>query len=618
MEEQKMFQKNVIIGGQALTLTSNVSYEHMDEVAFFVDQKLADIRLNKKISTNLLAGIVLGIEITDEYFVQKKEFENEMKVLIEEHENEVSQLRKEAINKEKELVKYIEKTTIIDDEKELDEQKLQSAYEELEALKEENVSLYEKAYNNASDSEHELMEQIKTLKETVEKLQKENERVTEISDTNTKLIIQKEEENQNIIGKLESLEKENKYLLEQQITEIEKIKNEKDEIESEFKTNKEEMNLALETAINENNELKNKIKEIENDNDTILKGAIDELEIVREQSLKKAELLTIIEKENKELTEIIGKLEQEKQEKQSQNDDKVALTKDEHEIIKADMEKQISELLKTLEEKDAETIKLKQSISYIEDDSTTTLKKAVDELEKAVNDKNKLEADFVKEKELLEMAIKQTVMENELLRKELRRTEEDNNDILKGSIEELEEAKEKEKEINEELLQSKKECKQLNDELIATKNELEAIKDANKSFVDSLSDDKNLSDDDKKLHDVLNELNILKAENLSFTQSVENEKLELETQKLKLEKEKKDLQSKITNLEKENVTLKEDLEVAKYDNTLDEDKELDKIYYDFVEQEVESLNKLDKDENVDSENKDKVLRHKLRRKKGKR
>lgn len=245
MNEKREHQLNVVIGGQALTLSSDISEKHMEEVSKFVDKKYQNIKLNKRVSTNLLFGIFLGIEIADEYFIERNRLLDEIDLLNAEHEQEILNYKKQEKAKETELLKYIEKANELDEEKDDILEKYNKLNEEFYELRDENIALLDeltllqsqmKAKEVIEDEsntfkiteiEQELEQEVE--QEIEEKLEQEVEQ--EIEQVEETEMIENAEENHDLeeidvieeIEEIEELEKLDGIEKIEEVIEVEKL-----------------------------------------------------------------------------------------------------------------------------------------------------------------------------------------------------------------------------------------------------------------------------------------------------------------------------------------------------------------------------------------------------------
>lgn len=86
MGENKKYIKSVVLAGQSLTLSTEVSYEHLQNVYEYIDEKISEVTKEKRTSSSLIMGIILAIDICDEYFIKRdvlsKEI-NDLKIKID-------------------------------------------------------------------------------------------------------------------------------------------------------------------------------------------------------------------------------------------------------------------------------------------------------------------------------------------------------------------------------------------------------------------------------------------------------------------------------------------------------------------------------------------------------
>ncbi len=162
MSSNNIYNLEVDICGQKLTLNSDVSEEHISKVSSYVDKTLREVKLNNKSSTNKSMGIMLGLTIADEFFIYKKNAEDEIRNLKKEVENTKNFYSSKLSAKEKEFVKYIDNISEIESENE--------KHQETSA----SLALI---VDNLESEVTELVEEISLLKEVNELLRKENEQL---------------------------------------------------------------------------------------------------------------------------------------------------------------------------------------------------------------------------------------------------------------------------------------------------------------------------------------------------------------------------------------------------------------------------------------------------------
>ncbi len=193
MSKKDKYIKNVVLGGQNLVLATDISEKHLDNVYEYVNEKLINIMLNKKLSTNLLIGILLGVEIADEYFIEKSSLLDEINYLKEQL------IKNSAVNSESvitEIKKVKEQGLIKIKELEVENQNLKNKnkaeIDSLTKLHNEDLKDFKIVYEEEIHEIQQLLNTIKvekdneiaTLKQVNAKKEKD---IVKVIDENTKL-----------------------------------------------------------------------------------------------------------------------------------------------------------------------------------------------------------------------------------------------------------------------------------------------------------------------------------------------------------------------------------------------------------------------------------------------
>ncbi len=279
MVENIKYTKDVVIAGKALTLSTEVSEEHLDRVYEYVRDRFESISKTNRIASQLTIGLVLGVELCDEYFIEKDKLMNKIAFL----ENKVITMQKESENRYNETFREIKEAheiEIVNIKKELINRNnaLENKLKQYDAILNDKEAEIENAKGEVKGVFSKNQAEIKRQKEIYEDiiLEKDNE-IEQLKNEHDKIISEKDLElkllheiNDNENEVKESLEK----LSEEQEKAIEKIKEEYEQ--KLLKTQEEVENLRNAKRPDVNNNL------------------IQENEILR----KKLEELMIIQKEN--------------------------------------------------------------------------------------------------------------------------------------------------------------------------------------------------------------------------------------------------------------------------------------------------------------------------------
>ncbi len=115
MSGNTKFTKNVNIAGKVLTLSTDISDEHLDDVSEYVNKKFEKINSSRRIASQSSIGIALSVEICDEYFIEKNKFQDNIKNLNEkikqleiEYDHNLNTKTEELINKHKSEILKLE------------------------------------------------------------------------------------------------------------------------------------------------------------------------------------------------------------------------------------------------------------------------------------------------------------------------------------------------------------------------------------------------------------------------------------------------------------------------------------------------------------------------------
>ncbi len=262
------YTKNVTLAGKSLTLQSDISDEHLQNVYDYVNDKITDLTMNKKVSSHLLMGLMLGIEITEEFFIEK----GKLLIKIKELEQTIIDQQKTFEHRAQTVAKLAEDKTksVLDISKSKDL--------EIERLKTEHSSAKEFISEEANKT--------RELSKNLEIANLEIKRLTSEETNKTR----------ELSGKLESANLEIKRL----ISEISELKQQhKNELEDyKYVVNDEIVGLD-----NEKNEMIENLKKSNFDKEKDIVKVVEENNKISEENIllrKRIEELMLIQNESEE------------------------------------------------------------------------------------------------------------------------------------------------------------------------------------------------------------------------------------------------------------------------------------------------------------------------------
>lgn len=184
--EKVKYTKKVVLAGHSLTLSSDVSAEHLDEIVSYISEKIKVINsINKPVNSSLL-GIILGIDICDEFFTYKRNNVSVDNELEKRHKAEIEKLKIKFLEDSKELKNTFDSQ--IEKVKESRSKESAKLIEENEKLKKELikykesndsiVEVYKKQFNDElQDYKIVFEEETRDYIEQIEKLEKEKQQI---------------------------------------------------------------------------------------------------------------------------------------------------------------------------------------------------------------------------------------------------------------------------------------------------------------------------------------------------------------------------------------------------------------------------------------------------------
>ncbi len=281
MSENVKYTKDVVIAGKTLTLSTEVSEEHLERVYEAVSDRFDKIAKSNRIASQLTIGLVLGVELCDEYFIEIDKLNSKVVYL----ENKIRTMQSEDEKKNFEVLEDVKKAHEIElgnIKKELDnkkkefEQKLKE-YDEVLATKELEIKNVKRDINSLISRSEEELKRNKDIYEDI--IKEKDEELFEQRNELDKIIKEKDIEikrlneiNNNENEMKESLEK----ISDEQERAIEKLK-------QEYETKLNEIYEAIDKTNNVSNDDENSNLREEN---TILRKRLEEMMLIQKENFE--------------------------------------------------------------------------------------------------------------------------------------------------------------------------------------------------------------------------------------------------------------------------------------------------------------------------------------------